>query len=136
MKPTLINIGKIGKPDLGYVSVAEVQENIPFDIKRVYWTYFTPQDVLRGHHAHKALHQVIFAVKGIIHFKFENISGDVYEFTLNSPESGIYVPPGFWREIQFSHDAVLLCLASEKYIEDDYIRDYDKFKNGDYQIAE
>ncbi len=129
IKPKLIYIGKIGKPDQGYVSVAEIESNIPFEIKRVYWTYFTPQDVLRGHHAHKSLHQAIFAVNGIIKFKFESVKGDIYEFKLDTPEEGIYVPPGYWREIQFSHNAVLLCLASEKYSEDDYIRDYSNFRN-------
>jgi dTDP-4-dehydrorhamnose 3,5-epimerase-like enzyme len=128
--PELIDLGKVGKPELGYISVAEAQQNIPFEIKRVYWTYYTPQDVLRGHHSHKKLQQVIFAVKGIIRFKFENAAGDTYEFTLDRPEIGIYIPSGFWREIQFSHDAVLLCLASEKFTEEDYIRDYEEFKRG------
>ena len=34
-----------------------------------------------------------------------------------------------WREMyNFSHDAVLLVLASEKYNEDDYIRNYDDYE--------
>ncbi len=131
LQPRLINVGKIGKPELGYISIAEIEDDIPFEIKRVYWTYYTPQDVLRGHHSHKILHQAIFAVKGIIRFKFENAMGDVYEFTLDHPEQGLYVPPGYWREIQFSHDSVLLCLASEKFDESDYIRDYEKFKRNE-----
>jgi dTDP-4-dehydrorhamnose 3,5-epimerase-like enzyme len=129
MKPSIITIEKIGNSDLGYISVAELEAHIPFEIKRVYWTYDTPQDVMRGHHAHKTLHQALFAVKGIVRFTFENVEGDVYEFTLDSPEKGIVVPPRFWREIQFSHDAILLCLASAKYDENDYIRDYSIFKS-------
>ena len=60
-KPTIIEFPKIGSSELGYITIAEAQKNIPFDIKRVYWTYFTPQDVVRGGHAHKNLEQVIFA---------------------------------------------------------------------------
>lgn len=126
--PHLINIGKIGTPELGYVSIAEFPDTIPFDIKRVYWTYFTPNNVLRGHHAHKKLHQMICAVNGSIKFKLEYLDGTTYEFLLDNPEKCLYIPPGYWREIQFSHSAVLLCLASEKYEEEDYIRDYDEFK--------
>ena len=54
-KPHIIQLEKIGSPSLGYITVAEYQKNIPFEIKRVYWTYFTPNDVLRGGHAHRKL---------------------------------------------------------------------------------
>jgi dTDP-4-dehydrorhamnose 3,5-epimerase-like enzyme len=127
-EPHLFEINKIGKSELGYISVAEFPDTIPFDVKRVYWTYYTPHDVLRGHHAHKKLHQVICAVNGSIKFKLEYLDGTIYEFLLDSPEKCLYIPPGYWREIQFSHSAVLLCLASEKYEESDYIRDYNQFK--------
>ena len=50
-KPYFIEFPKIGKPDLGYISVAE-NESLPFQVNRVYWTYFTPEDVMRGGHAH------------------------------------------------------------------------------------
>lgn len=67
--PHLVEFSKIGSPQLGYISVAECSKNIPFEIKRVYWTYFTPNDVIRGGHAHKALHQVIFAIGGRSYLK-------------------------------------------------------------------
>jgi hypothetical protein len=67
----------------------------------------------------KKLHQVITAVNGVIRFKLEHHSGDSFEFILDSPEKCLYIPSGYWREIQFSHSAVLLCLASEKYEEED-----------------
>jgi dTDP-4-dehydrorhamnose 3,5-epimerase-like enzyme len=129
IKPHFIKFNKIGNITLGYISVAEHPENVPFEIKRVYWTYYTPNDVLRGHHAHKNLHQVITAVHGVIRFKLEHFNGNAFEFLLDSPEKCLYIPPGYWREIQFSNDAVLLCVASEKYEESDYIRDYEAFKS-------
>ena len=127
IKPHIIQFNKIGSPNLGYISVGENLENIPFEIKRVYWTYYTPQDVTRGGHAHYDLEQVIVAVSGTITFTTEDLKGNKREFILDSPDKGLYIPKMIWRDIKFSHNAVLLCMASEKYIESDYIRDYKTF---------
>ncbi|HRO41246.1 MAG TPA: FdtA/QdtA family cupin domain-containing protein [Flavipsychrobacter sp.] len=127
-KAHILNLQSIGNSREGYITVAEAGNNIPFDVKRVYWTYYTPQNVIRGFHAHKALQQVIFAVSGTIRFMVEDLEGTRQDFLLNEPHQGLYLPPFTWREIQFSHNAVLLCLASEVYDESDYIREYDEFK--------
>lgn len=126
--PKKLTIPKIGNSNLGYISVSESQKNIPFEIKRVYWTYYTPQDVLRGAHAHRKLEQVIFAVSGIITIDVEDLNGTKYTFILDEPNNGLYLPPFTWRDIKFSHNAVLLCLASDFYEESDYIREYDEYK--------
>lgn len=127
-KPQIITFDKIGSSHLGYITIAETQKNVPFDIKRVYWTYYTPHDVTRGGHAHKALQQFIFAVSGTITFNTEDKDGHKETFTLDHPTKGLYIPKLVWRDIQFSHNAVLLCLASEVYDEEDYFRDYESFK--------
>ena len=127
IQPQKINLKSIGSTDLGYITVAQYQDNIPFEIKRVYWTYYTPNLVTRGHHAHKELHQCIFAVSGRIEFELINVKGEKKQFVLDSPEKGLYIPPMHWRTINFSHSAVLLCLASEVYKKEDYIRDFDQF---------
>lgn len=128
-KPYIIDFNKIGSPHLGYITIAEKHKNIPFDIKRVYWTYYTPQDVVRGGHAHKILEQIIFAVAGTITFNTEDLKGHKKTFVLDDPSKGLYVPKLIWRDIHFTHNAVLLCLASEVYDEADYFRDYQDFKN-------
>ena len=127
-KPHIIELEKIGSPSLGYITVAEYQKNIPFEIKRVYWTYFTPNEVLRGGHAHKKLNQVIFAVSGIITFTTEDLQGNKETFVLDTPNKGLFLPEKYWRDKQFSHNTEMLCLASEVYTTEDYIRDYDEFK--------
>lgn len=127
--PHIIEFSKIGSPDLGYITVAEAQKNVPFDIKRVYWTYYTPQDIIRGGHAHKKLQQIIFAVSGTIEFNTLDLQGNIDTFILDSPAKGLYLPRLIWRDIKFSHSAVLLCLASELYDEKDYFRDFEDFKN-------
>ncbi|SIS88996.1 sugar 3,4-ketoisomerase [Chryseobacterium gambrini] len=127
--PHIIHFSKIGSQDLGYITVAEEQKNVPFEIKRVYWTYYTPQDVIRGGHAHKELEQIIFAVSGTIEFNTLDMEGNNETFILDTPSKGLYIPKLIWRDIKFSHSAVLLCLASELYDEKDYFRDFDEFKN-------
>jgi hypothetical protein len=126
--PYLIDIGSIGSKELGFITVAEVGKNIPFKIKRVYWTYNSPPATIRGHHAHKTLHQVICSVHGVIVFNLENKAGDKLRFVLDHPSKGLYIPPMHWRTIELSSSAVLLCLASEEYDGADYFRDYNEFK--------
>jgi hypothetical protein len=132
--PHIINLNKIGSPELGYITISEAQKDVPFDIKRVYWTYYTPQDVSRGGHAHKNLQQLIVAVAGTITFNTEDKNGEKKAFVLDSPNQGLFIPKLIWRDIKFSHSAVLLCLASELYDEDDYFRNYQDFKNYQNEI--
>lgn len=129
MQPKMFEIPKIGAPSLGYISVIQNGNDLPFEVKRVYWTYFTPNHVERGNHAHINLQQLIIAVSGVIDFTLIDRERNRYDFTLDSPEKVLYVPNGYWREIRFSHSAVLLCLASDTYDEKDYIRDPDLFFN-------
>lgn len=128
-EPHLVSLKSIGNSVEGYITIAEAAKSVPFEVKRVYWTYYTPQNVIRGFHAHKELQQLIFAVSGVIKFKVELRDGTIFNFVLDSPHVGLYLPPYTWREIQFSHSAVLLCLASEHFDEADYIRNYKDFKN-------
>lgn len=127
--PHLIEFSSIGSAELGYLTVAEFPSNIPFPIKRTYWTYFTPNKIERGNHGHKELEQIIIAVNGIIEFDLESINGEKFNFILNNPNKGLFIPKKYWRVIHFSHNAVMLCLASLEYDKDDYIRNYDDFKN-------
>src|SRR5215203_2157930 len=114
ISPEYFEVPSMGESRLGFISIAEYPGNIPFEIKRVYWTYFTPQNVMRGSHAHKELEQLVFACSGIITFYTEDKKGNKAEFVLDEPHKGIYIPPYVWREIKFSHSALLLCLASRE----------------------
>lgn len=126
-KPFLIEFPKIGTPALGYISVSE-KERLPFVVKRIYWTYFTPEDVTRGGHAHYELEQILLAVSGRIVVKTELKDGEKQEFVLEKPHTGLYLPRQCWHEMSYSRNAVQVCVASMEYIEDDYIRSYDRFK--------
>jgi dTDP-4-dehydrorhamnose 3,5-epimerase-like enzyme len=127
--PHILELDSIGSSSLGYITVAEFPNNIPFEVKRTYWTYYTPNNVERGNHAHKQLQQLIISVAGVIEFDLESQKGEIFKFKLDNPNQGLYIPKGYWRIIHFSHNAVLLCLASLEYDANDYIRDYNEFKN-------
>jgi dTDP-4-dehydrorhamnose 3,5-epimerase-like enzyme len=126
-KPKLISFDKIGSPEIGFISIAETQKAIPFEIKRVYWTYDTPESIIRGGHAHKTLQQVLVAVNGSIEFELFDEHNSRSTFILDHPNQGLYIPERHWREIRFSNNAVLLCLASAIYDEADYVRDFNQF---------
>lgn len=128
LKPYIIEFPKLGESSIGYISVSENQIHIPFDVKRVFWTYFTPESIVRGRHAHHFTEQVLIAVTGRIVVNTELANGDIDIFVLDTPNKGLYVPPNSWHTTQFSHTAVQLVLASTFYNEEDYIRDYDLFK--------
>lgn len=101
----------------------------PFPIRRVYYLVDTKDD--RGGHSHKALNQVAIAVTGSVTFVLEDRETGRSEITLNTPDGGLLIGPGTWREMTgFSSDCVLLVLADSHYDESDYIRDYDEFKRG------
>jgi hypothetical protein len=125
-KPYLIDFSKIGEPSLGYISVAE-KTNLPFTPKRIYWTYFTPEDVERGGHAHIELEQILIAVAGKIKVSIGLVNGKIFEFNLDKPNLGVYIPKKSWRNMKYSHNAVQICIASIEYDEDDYIRNHKEF---------
>jgi dTDP-4-dehydrorhamnose 3,5-epimerase-like enzyme len=122
----LIELPKITDPR-GNLTFVESQNHIPFDIKRVYYTYDVPGGTERGGHAHKELKQLIIAMSG----SFDITLDDGFEkktFHLNRSYFGLYVSSMIWRGIDnFSSGSVCMVLASEFYSEADYYREYEDF---------
>lgn len=134
MKNSIVNdcqvltLSKIHNPG-GNITIVEGKQNIPFRIQRIYYLYDIPSGESRGGHAHKELHQLIVAASG----SFEVLLDDGTNkkiIRLNQPNYGLLIVPGIWRELfEFSSGSICMVLASHKYEENDYIRDYNDFKN-------
>ena len=112
---------------LGSIGVLEDPSLGPFSIERVYFIYDVPAGSERGSHAHKNLEQFMVAASGSFTVELDSGSGKE-SFVLDSPSVGLYVPPGMWRDLKdFAPNSVCLVLASTKYDESDYLRDYEEF---------
>lgn len=107
-------------------SITNSQE-VPFDIKRIYYLYDVPGGNSRGGHAHKDLYQIMIALSGSFSVTLDD--GKLKRnFLLNQPYQGLLIPPGLWRDLDnFSSGSICMVLASEVYDENDYFRDYEKF---------
>ena len=124
---SIIQLDKHHSDRKGNLSVVENGITLPFDVKRVYYIYDVPGGESRGAHAHKALSQLIVAASGSFCVTLDDGRAK-QTFFLNRPYQGLYVKPGIWRDLtDFSSGAVCMVLASEKYCEEDYIRDYNEY---------
>jgi len=125
--PHIIEFPQIGRPDIGFIGVGEQNDLIPFDIQRVFWTYFTPESIIRGRHAHLDTEMILIALSGRIVVNTEMVPGELESFILDKPNVGVYMPPMCWHTMQYSHTAAQMVIASTKYDEQDYVRSYDDF---------
>jgi dTDP-4-dehydrorhamnose 3,5-epimerase-like enzyme len=122
----MIDLPKIHDPR-GNLTFVESNNQIPFVIERVYYLYDVPGGSDRGGHAHKELHQLIIAMSGSFDVVLDD-GKDKKRVHLNRSYNGLYVCPMIWRELDnFSSGAVCMVLASNKYSESDYYRDYAQF---------
>lgn len=111
----------------GMLIALEEDRNVPFMIRRVYYIFATQNDVHRGRHAHRHLHQLAVAVRGSVTFLLDDGSGPV-EVVLDDPSQGLMLGRMVWRELyDFSEDCVLMVLADQLYDQSDYITNYDDF---------
>ena len=122
----IIELPKISDPR-GNLTFIEGGNQIPFDIKRVYYLYDVPGGAERGGHAHKGLSQLIIAMSGSFDVVLDQ-GGEKKRFHLNRSYQGLYVCPMMWRELDnFSSGSVCMVLASNIYEESDYYRDYNEY---------
>lgn len=111
----------------GQLVALEEFNDIPFEIKRVYYMYDTGENVRRGYHAHRNLEQILICIHGSCKILLDN-GKERKKVYLEKPYEGLHMPNNMWHEMyDFSPDAVLLVLASDYYNEEDYIRDYQQF---------
>lgn len=113
----------------GKLVVIEGGIAIPFEIKRVFYIYDSDSDIIRGQHANKYSEFVLINVAGQSKVRITD-GRDEFIVELNKPMMGIYIPNMIWKDMyDFSHDSVLLVLASTHYDGGEYIRDYEEYIN-------
>lgn len=124
---TMVELDKHHSERNGNLTVVENGKTLPFDVKRVYYIYDVPGGENRGAHAHKELSQLIVAASGSFTVTLDD-GKCKRSFFLNRPYQGLYVKPGLWRDlVDFSSGAVAMVLASDVYLQSDYLRSYEEF---------
>jgi dTDP-4-dehydrorhamnose 3,5-epimerase-like enzyme len=128
MSVQIITLSKI-EDARGNLSFIEEEKTIPFKIERIYWIYDVPGGQVRGGHAFKKQQELIIALSGSFDVLVDDgIAKQTY--SLNRSYYGLYIPAGYWRQMEnFSTNSLALVLSSTAYNEDDYIRDYREFLN-------
>jgi hypothetical protein len=124
----VVHFPRIQNP-AGNITPVENNKNIPFVVKRVYYLYDIPGGESRGAHGHKELESVIIALSGSFDVTIDD-GKNKKTVQLNRPYMGLNIKPGMWRDLSnFSSGSICLVLASHKYDELDYIRNYNEFLN-------
>jgi diamine N-acetyltransferase len=114
----------------GHLVVAEVGQQIPFIIRRVFYIYVSDKNVIRGQHANRHSQFVLINIQGQSKVKVDTGVGESTIIKLTRPHQGVYLNKMVWKEMyDFSPDSILLCLASENYHPEEYLRDYQQFLN-------
>jgi hypothetical protein len=118
----LLEFPKIIDPR-GNLTFVQYPDQLPFEIKRVFWTYDVPSGAKRGGHAYRTQHEIIIALSGSFDVRILNEDGSELVVNLNKPNVGLYMAPNVWREIQnFSTNSLSLHLSSAHFDESEYVK--------------
>lgn len=120
-KARIIELPKI-EDARGNLTFLQEGKYLPFDIKRVFWTYDVPGGVERGGHAYRSTTEFIIALSGSFTVKVGLKESKA--FSLNRSYYGLLIPPMNWRVFtDFSTNAVVLSLVDKAFDPADYIRE-------------
>lgn len=97
-----------------------IESVFPFTIQRVFYIYGVDKSERGGHRHHKTI-QAAVCIKG--ECKIFNNDGKAKQvYHLNKPSKCVLLEPADWHKMfDFSEDAILMVLASEKFDQNDYI---------------
>ena len=122
----IIKFPKISDPR-GNLTFLQYPQQVPFGIKRVFWTYNVPGGETRGGHAYQSQEEVIIALSGSFDVVITDKNGNQERVHLNRGYEGLYLPPKTWRHLEnFSTNSVSLHVSSNVFMEEDYIREIEK----------
>ncbi len=122
-----ISLPKISDPR-GNLTFLQYPQQIPFIIKRVFWTYNVPGGEIRGGHAYRTQKEVIISLSGSFDVVITDQLGNQERVHLNRGYMGLYLPPNTWRHLEnFSSNSVSLHLSSSLFNNEDYIREFKEY---------
>ena len=128
MKPAIIDFPKIQDPR-GNLTFLQYPNQIPFEIKRTFWTYDVPGGEIRGGHAYYEKEEIVIALSGSFDVVVTNLDNSTEIFSLNRSYYGLYLPAKTWRHIEnFSTNALALHVSSRSFSNEDYVRDFEDYK--------
>jgi len=129
MMVRILNFPKIPDPR-GNLTFLQNNDQIPFVINRVFWTYDVPGGEIRGGHAYKSQQEIIIALSGSFDVVVTDYNGNETRYHLNRSYYGLFVPPNTWRHMEnFSTNSLGLHVSSDVFNEEDYIRNYEHYCN-------
>ena len=127
MEPEIIKISTF-KSSEGNLSIIDKRNNIPFEVKRIFYLYNIPQNTQRGGHAHKSLKQFIWVINGQLEIITFSKNDPQKKFVLDCPDIGLYIPELTWSyQITRSYNTIYCVAASDYYDENEYIRELENF---------
>lgn len=119
---------KVNGDARGNMVVVEGGQAVPFDIKRLFYIYGTDPDAVRGQHANRNSDFAMVCISGSCKVKITDGTTETV-VCLDEPMKGVYIPKMLWKDMyDFSEDAVLLVMASTHYDANEYIRDFDSYR--------
>ena len=115
------------EPD-GKLIPIELDKDIPFEVKRMFYVYDVHDQNDRGKHSHHKTKQILIAVSGGVTVICDD-GKKRRNYVLNEPNKALLIPEMIWDEqVYHSESSVLLVLSNTNYDLNDYIEDYDEFK--------
>ncbi|RDC63535.1 sugar 3,4-ketoisomerase [Adhaeribacter pallidiroseus] len=125
-EPVLFAADFAGDKNRGYLVSTQQAANLPFTIRRVFWSFGMREDLNKGEHAHRLDQKILVALQGQVVIQTETTQ--IRQFNLDSPFQALYVPALCWIKLRYSPASILLAFSSTDYAEADYIRNYAEFK--------
>ena len=125
MTPELRDI-RVHEDRRGSLGVFE-DSDLPFKIRRVYYLFNAPLGAIRAEHGHKELEQFMVCMSGRCEVSVHD-GVRSHPFDLDTPATGLYIPPAMWRTVKFVEPGSVCCVfASMPYDRSDYLETFEEF---------
>lgn len=117
----------MNRDDRGSLTAIEVEQDVPFAVRRLFLVHDTAPGTSRGGHAHRFTDQILIGLGGKVTVRVTDGETDE-SFSLDDPASGLFVGRMTWTVLQhFTPGSMLLVLASDPYDRSQSLRTWDEF---------